>query len=182
MIYCSCSVGTVHSGRCNTGRSLRLLLRCEPLHIRQECVILLQRCDCRLASEARHTSGLGSVEAHSPACRVVPLMGLQRRSVGLFSSLERLLACLLTFKLEQEPWSASSRAGSGGLPPPAAFPFLPGASLASEPGQEALCRPVILIQPAGSNCGHFLLTNTNAQEHPHIHKPGGGGGGGGGLS
>lgn len=54
--------------------------------------------------------------------------------------------------------------------------------LGFKPGQEALCRPVILTQPAGSNCGHFLLTNTNAQKHPHIHRPRGGGGVGGGLS
>lgn len=38
-------------------------------------------------------------------------------------------------------------------------------------GQEALCRPVILTLSAGSNCGHFLLTNTHslARTHPHRH-------------
>lgn len=32
-------------------------------------------------------------------------------------------------------------------------------------GQEALCRLAILSQPAGSNCGHFLMTNTRARAH-----------------
>lgn len=39
-------------------------------------------------------------------------------------------------------------------------------SLGSMPVQEALCRPVIRTQPAGSNCGHFLLTNI----HTHTNR------------